>query len=133
MLQFSLADTAIDSRVPTYNVARWSALCLVSLACLACDALREDAPRPRHEARTHAAPVEIFVTDWCPYCRQLEAFLRERDVAYVRYDIERDERAAMEHRKLSDGGIPVTRIGSQVVLGFRPDVISKLLQLEPVP
>jgi len=108
-------------------------LSLLSPLTLACDALHEDATRAQQSAQAVTPRVEVFVTDWCPYCRQLEDFLRENRVQYVRYNVEQDENAAREHRKLSDGGIPVTRIGTQVVLGFRPKLIAELLWIDPAP
>lgn len=109
-------------------------LALVSLAC-ACGAATGESP-PRETAETapvaaEAPLVEVFVTDWCPYCRRLEAFLQDEDVPYVRKNIEEDPTARAEHAELGGGGIPVTRIGGdQVVRGFRPEVIAQLLDLD---
>jgi hypothetical protein len=36
------------------------------------EASREVAPAAQELPR-----VEVFVTDWCPYCQRLEAFLKE--------------------------------------------------------
>ncbi len=109
------------------------------LASLGCGSATGDTPNassaesPAAEERsdTEARLVEVYVTDWCPYCQRLEAFLKENQVAYVRKNVEADDSARREHRALGGGGIPVTRIdGDQVVRGFRPEVIADLLGIE---
>jgi glutaredoxin len=113
-----------------------SLLLASALTGAGCDPLsfRDDAPR-RPELAARAAQerptVEVFVTDWCPFCQRLEAFLQKNDIEYVRLDIEKDGDAQREHRALGGGGgIPVTRIGSQVIWGYRPDVIGPLVGIK---
>ena len=74
--------------------------------------------------------VEVFVTDWCPYCQRLEAFLQENEIAYLRKNIERSMEYSLEHARLGlGGGIPVTRIGGEtVVSGFQPDLIAQAIE-----
>jgi len=101
---------------------------------LACNPASGEGPADADGKQTQAAEaprVEVFVTDWCPYCQRLEAFLKENKVSYERKNIEQNADARAEHAALGGGGIPVTRIaGDQVVRGYRPDVIAKLLDLE---
>lgn len=73
-----------------------------------------------------AAPanrVEIFVTSWCPYCRKLEQLLNEHQISFVRYDIEKSAKGRRIYDSLGGSGIPVSRIGAQVVEGFQPEMI----------
>ena len=61
-----------------------------------------------------AAPpkkVEIFVTSWCPYCRKLEAFLKQSQIEYTRYDVEKDEKGARLFEDLGGEGVPLVRVG----------------------
>ncbi len=74
-------------------------------------------------AATSRKSVEIFVTEWCPYCKQLESFLQEKRISYKRYDIERDKVGKKLHSELGGGGVPVVRIGSKVLRGFTPEAI----------
>lgn len=69
--------------------------------------------KPRTQKR-----VEIFVTSWCKYCKQLEAHLIKNKVRYTRYDIERDSAGAKLHRQLGGDGVPLIRVGSKVIQGF---------------
>jgi glutaredoxin 3 len=72
--------------------------------------------------------VVLYTTPTCGYCQQLKAYLSQRDVPYVEYDVSRDERAAMEMVEVSgQRGVPVAIIGGQVVVGFNRPVIDRLL------
>jgi glutaredoxin len=75
--------------------------------------------------------VEVFVTDWCPYCQRLEAFLKENGVPYERKNIEAQESFRKEHAQLGGGGIPLTRIdGRQVVRGFSAETMGRVLGID---
>ncbi len=90
----------------------------------------EVAPRRSKSAAAKAGKVEVFVTDWCPYCRKLEAYLKANNVAYTRYNIEKNKKAAAMHQQLGGGGVPVTRIGTQVFHGFDQAQIASALNLD---
>lgn len=85
---------------------------------------------PVHDSSSPSSTktVEIFVASWCPHCRALEKFLKEKHIRYSRYDIENDARAANMYKKLGGGGIPVVRIGSTVMRGFQPNSIAEALR-----
>ena len=34
--------------------------------------------------------VEIYVTDWCGYCRRAQSYMKSKGIPYVAYDIEKD-------------------------------------------
>ena len=70
-----------------------------------------------------AAKVEIFVTSWCPYCRKLEAFLERNQIEYTRYDVEADTKGAEIFEELGGSGVPVTRVGNEVIHGYDPERI----------
>lgn len=74
-----------------------------------------------------AQKVDVFVTSWCPYCKRLEAFLKEKQIQFTRYDIEHDSKGMLMHHQLGGGGVPVTKIGNTVVRGFSPDSIMQAL------
>ncbi len=75
--------------------------------------------------------VEVFVTDWCPYCKRLEAFLQANGVPYERKNIEAQETFRREHAQLGGGGIPVTRIdGRQIVRGFSAETMGRVLGID---
>jgi glutaredoxin len=77
-------------------------------------------PRPAVKAAHSSKTVEIFVASWCPHCRALEKFLKEKQIRFLRYDIENDPRGAKLYKELGGGGIPIVRIGAATMRGFQP-------------
>ena len=74
--------------------------------------------------------VEIFVTSWCPYCMRLESFLKKNDIDYTRYDVERDAKGARIFTELGGEGVPLSRVGKQVIHGFDPERILAALNTD---
>lgn len=74
-----------------------------------------------------AEDVTIFVTSWCPFCKKLEAYLKEHHVRYERFDIEESAEGQRRHQALGGGGVPVVQIGSTVIRGFDPSYLDSLL------
>jgi glutaredoxin len=90
-------------------------------------ASRDTAPAAQEFPR-----VEVFLTDWCPWCQKLEAFLKANQIPYERKNIEQVASYRKEHEELGGGGFPVTRIGgTQIVRGFAPAKIAGALGIEP--
>ena len=63
--------------------------------------------------------AEIFITQWCPYCKQAINFLESRGINPVIYDIEKDQDARRRKNKLdSKQGVPFAIIDGTPVHGF---------------
>ena len=122
---------SIDPFRPTQLARlRQAALLVLAVGALACG--NANSSSAQLAAAGELPRVEVFVTDWCPYCQRLEAFLKQNRVPYERKNIEKNADARAEHEELGGGGIPVTRIGGKkVIRGFRPDVIGRALGLGP--
>ncbi|MGC1403849.1 MAG: glutaredoxin domain-containing protein [Thermodesulfobacteriota bacterium] len=91
--------------------------------------------RPNGQAVLAAAnptkTVEIYVTDWCPYCAQAIKFLQANQIQYVAYDIEKDSQAAKRYRELSGRrGVPFAIINGKKIHGFSAQTYSKALGLK---
>ena len=77
------------------------------------------------------ATVEIYVTDWCPYCAQAVKFLQANQIPYVAYDVEKDREAAERMRALSGrNGVPFAMINGRKVHGFSEETYAKVLGLK---
>lgn len=92
------------------------------------------APRKARnpQLRPKAVPrsVDIYVTDWCPYCRKAIAFLRSNGVAFRAYDIEKDARAHRRMRALGGtGGVPFAVINGRKIQGYSEGAYRKALGL----
>jgi len=62
--------------------------------------------------------VEIYVTDWCGYCRQAQSYMKSKGIPFVAYDIEKDSAANLRHKELGGRGVPLIIIGSNRMSGF---------------
>jgi len=78
-----------------------------------------------------AATVEIYITDWCPYCAKAVKFLQTNNIRYVAYDIEKDSKAAERKKELSGRkGVPFAIINGKKIYGFSEESYSKALGLK---
>lgn len=68
-----------------------------------------------------AKAVEIYVTDWCHYCRDAQSYLKSRGIPFTAYDIEKDGAANKRYKELGGGGVPILVIGTKTMYGFSKD------------
>ena len=71
--------------------------------------------------------VELYVTDWCGYCKKTQKYLTDRGIPYVAYDIEKDSAANARHKALGGQGVPLIIIGKNKISGFSPKAIDYYL------
>jgi glutaredoxin-like YruB-family protein len=73
--------------------------------------------------------VELYVTSWCPYCKQAKQYFRSRGIPFTAYDIEKDATAARRKGELDTrGGVPFAVINGQKIRGFSPEAYEKALE-----
>ena len=82
-------------------------------------------PAPRNERFT--GTVEMYVTDWCGYCRKAESYMKAKGIPYVAYDIEKDSAARQRHKELGGRGVPLIIIGSHRMSGFSAETMEYYL------
>jgi len=84
---------------------------------------------PQQEAPANA-PVIIYSTTWCAFCKTEEQYLDKLGVKHVVKNIEDDKEAYEELMQKIGGnfqGVPVTDIAGEMVLGFdRPKIDAAL-------
>jgi len=75
--------------------------------------------------------VELYITGWCPYCREAVDFFKARGIYFDLYDIEKDEKAALRKNEL-DGrrGVPFAVINGQKIHGYSEQAYLKALELK---
>ena len=78
-----------------------------------------------------ARSVEIYVTDWCHYCRDAQSYMKSRGIAFTAYDIEKDSAANRRYMELGGGGVPILVIGSKKMYGFSKEKFEYILKNEP--
>ncbi len=75
--------------------------------------------------------IIVYSTPSCPYCVMAKTFLRERDIAFEDVDVSKDRSRAEEMvQKSGQMGVPVLDIEGQVIVGFQPNLIAELLELD---
>jgi glutaredoxin len=78
-----------------------------------------------------AAKVEIYVTDWCPYCTKAVKFLKANNVPFVAYDIEKDKEAAARKKELSGrSGVPFAVINGKKIYGYSEEAYARALGIK---
>lgn len=82
------------------------------------------SPSPK---RRFSGTVEIYVTDWCGYCKQAQDYLKSHSIPYVAYNIEKDSGAKQRHQELGGRGVPLIIIGSNKMSGFSPESLEYYL------
>ncbi len=92
-----------------------------------------EAPAPASDeaAKTGQEPrVSVFVTSWCPYCRQATAHLTRVGVAYREVDVERDPagREELNRKAPFARGVPVLEIDGEILLGYDEETTDTLLR-----
>lgn len=87
----------------------------------------ESAPEVQRQVRSNQ--VELYVTNWCPYCKKAIQYFQDRDVAFTVYDIEKDSAAAKRKQSLDGrGGVPFAVINGTGVHGYAPEQYGQALQ-----
>jgi len=73
--------------------------------------------------------VEIYTTSWCRYCRDAKRYFRSRGIAFEDYDVEKDPKAAQRLKRYNPrGGVPVTVIDGEPIMGYNPAAFARALQ-----
>lgn len=75
------------------------------------------------------APVILYMTDWCGWCRKTRALLNEIEAHYEEVDIEKSDEGRREYEEKSGGrgGVPLLDIGGTIVRGYDEPRIRRLV------
>ncbi len=91
----------------------------------------KDPVRTQEEAnkdKTSQVNIEVYLTNWCPYCQKLEKYLRSNNIPYTRYDIEHDMLGKQKYKKLGGKGVPLITVDDYVLAGFNPQRLKMIIQ-----
>jgi len=80
-------------------------------------AARQEPPQTEKKERFNGT-VEIYVTDWCRYCKQALSYMSSKGIPFVAYNIEKDSSANQRHKELGGRGVPLIIIGANKMSGF---------------
>ncbi len=78
------------------------------------------------------AEVTIYTNPGCPHCQQLKQHLTRHQVAFTDRDVTHDPAAMDDLRRIDAPGVPVIRVGEEVLIGFNPDRLDAALRANGV-
>lgn len=72
--------------------------------------------------------VEIYSTDTCHFCHMAKDWLTEKNIKFVDYNVGVDAEKRQEMVEMTGQmGVPVIKVGDEVMVGFNPDQMAKML------
>lgn len=72
--------------------------------------------------------VTIYSTPVCHYCQAAKEYFKEHNVAFTEHDVASDTDKRQEMIEMTGQmGVPVIRIGDDVVIGFDQEKVAELL------
>lgn len=78
---------------------------------------------------SQTANVTVYSTTWCGFCKQAKKYFDNINVKYNDVNVEQDQAAAEQMVKESGQmGVPVIKIGDDIVIGFDKPKIDLLLK-----
>lgn len=76
-------------------------------------------------------PVTIYSTSVCHFCNLAKEFFKANGIAYIEHNVGTDPEKLKEMKELTGQmAVPVIRVGDEVVVGFREDIVSHMLGLD---
>jgi len=90
--------------------------------------IRDFIYTPPDYAEAHDVDVIMYGTTWCSYCAKTRLLLEVLDVTYFEYDVENSSEGYHQYIDLGGRGVPVLQIGGEVVKGYNPARIRKLVR-----
>jgi mycoredoxin len=95
-----------------------------------------DAERPSPESESSdgtTEPITIYSTSWCPDCRRVKHFLKERRLAFHEVNIEQDPQAEEIVLRENRGKrrVPTLKVGNRYFAcsPFNPSQLAEELQI----
>ncbi len=77
------------------------------------------------------APIVVYGTSWCPYCKQARDLLKSHNITFLDLDIEASEQALKQYKQLGGDGVPVIVFKDALIQGFHKKIlIDKITQLK---
>jgi glutaredoxin len=72
--------------------------------------------------------VEIYSTPSCHFCHMAKDWLNEKQIPFVDYNVGEDKEKRKEMVEMTvQLGVPVIRIGDDVMIGFNQEQMAKIL------
>ncbi len=73
-----------------------------------------------------SARVILYSTDWCGHCKRAKRYFKKHGIAFVEYDIEKDQAAKKRYDQFQGRGVPLILVGKKHMRGFSQKGFEKL-------
>ena len=75
----------------------------------------------------HSADIVLLSATWCGYCKRMKSFFEKNNIDFVEYDVEKSQIGERLYRYHGGGGVPLVTVDGELVRGYQPRIILKLL------
>jgi glutaredoxin len=72
--------------------------------------------------------VMMYSTSWCGVCTNARNYMRSNNIRFTELDIEKNNTAQAEYKKLGGKGVPLILVGSQKMSGFSSSRLESMLK-----
>ncbi|NWG38681.1 MAG: DUF4124 domain-containing protein [Hydrogenophilaceae bacterium] len=72
--------------------------------------------------------VTLYTTEWCGVCKHAKAFMKDNNVPFSEWDVEKTEYGEARFRQMGGRNVPLITIGSQKMMGFEANRFMQLWQ-----
>jgi len=79
-------------------------------------------------AAQHVEPVVMYSTEWCGNCKMTRAYLRENNIPFFEYDVDKSPEGQRQFKALQGNGVPLLLVKNNVLRGFNPEAIQSALR-----
>lgn len=77
---------------------------------------------------TTKSKIIVYSTPTCPYCVYAKDFFKNQKLSFEDVDVSKDHARAIEMvHKSGQMAVPVIEIDGEIIVGYRPDVFTNLL------
>ena len=81
-----------------------------------------------NNTNTMGAKVDIYSTNSCHFCHMAKEWLTEKNIPYNDFNVGLDQAKRKEMVEITGQlGVPVIKIGNDVMIGFNPEKMATLL------
>jgi glutaredoxin len=71
--------------------------------------------------------IELYVTNWCPVCKDAERYIVSKGYPYTKYDVEKDSEAKKSMERYPGRGVPLVVVGNESFRGFSDDTLESYM------
>jgi len=72
--------------------------------------------------------IELYVTEWCPHCKEAEDYIKMMGYPYVKYDVEKNSDAMKRKDSYPGRGVPLVVVGKKSFRGFSPETLEYYME-----